>query len=132
MNGTTFDTLAAAKTLREAGFDQRQAEGVADTVRDGRTGLATKADIDMLRADLDASLAAIRADLNTSLAAIRADLDTRLADVDTRLAAIRADFDTRLADTRADLYRVVWIQTGVITGTIVAAAGVIVAAMKFL
>ena len=110
MNGTTFDTLAAAKTLREAGFDQRQAEAVADTVRDGRTGLATKADIDMLRADLD----------------------TRLADVDTRLSAIRADFDTRLADTRADLYRVVWIQTGVITGTIVAAAGVIVAAMKFL
>ena len=127
-----FDTLAFARKPRAAGVGEKQAEAHAEAVRDSRTGLATKADIAMLRADTRADLAAIRADLNTSLAAIRADLDTRLADVDTRLAAIRADFDTRLADTRAGLYRVVWIQTGVITGTIVAAAGVIVAAMKFL
>ena len=116
-----FDTLAFARKPRAAGVGEKQAEAHAEAVRDSRTGLATKADIAMLRADTRADLAAIRADLNTSLAAIRADLDTRLADV-----------DTRLADTRADLYRVVWIQTGVITGTIVAAAGVIVAAMKFL
>ena len=51
MNGTTFDTLAAAKALAQAGFDQRQAEGVAGVARAGRDGLAT-ADIAMLRADL--------------------------------------------------------------------------------
>ena len=34
MNGTAFDTLAAAKALREAGFEDRQAEAVAGVVRD--------------------------------------------------------------------------------------------------
>ena len=29
MNGTTFDMLAATGTLREVGFDDRQAEAVA-------------------------------------------------------------------------------------------------------
>ena len=28
MSATTFDTCAAAKTLREAGFDERQAESL--------------------------------------------------------------------------------------------------------
>lgn len=46
---TTFDTLAASKALREAGFDQRQAEAVAGAMRQAvtadRTVLATKADL---------------------------------------------------------------------------------------
>ena len=61
MNGTTFDALAAAGTLREAGFEDRQAEAVAGVVRHAvdadRGALATKA-------DLDAGLAAVRADLD--------------------------------------------------------------------
>ena len=62
-----FDTLGAAKTLREAGFDQSQAEGVAGVVRDGRAGLATKADIAAVRADLRADIAALRADIYRAL-----------------------------------------------------------------
>ena len=62
-----FDALAAAKALREAGFEDRQAEGVAGVVRSGRDGLATKADIAMLRAELDTGLAAVRADLYRAL-----------------------------------------------------------------
>ena len=61
MNGTTFDALAAAGTLREAGFEDRQAEAVAGVMRSAvdadRGALATKA-------DLDAGLAAVRADLD--------------------------------------------------------------------
>ena len=61
MNGTTFDALAAAGTLRDAGFGDRQAEAVAGVVRHAvdadRGALATKA-------DLDAGLAAVRADLD--------------------------------------------------------------------
>ena len=59
-----FDTLGAAKTLREAGFDQSRAEGVAGVVRDG---LATKADIAAVRADLRADIAALRADIYRAL-----------------------------------------------------------------
>ena len=68
MNGTTFDALAAAGTLREAGFEDRQAEAVAGVVRHAvdadRGGLATKADIAALRADTRADIAAVRSDLD--------------------------------------------------------------------
>ena len=56
MNGTTFDTLAAAKTLREAGFENRQAEAVAGVMRHAvdadRDTIATKADLAFLEARL--------------------------------------------------------------------------------
>ena len=62
MSGTTFDALAAAGTLREAGFGDRQAEAVAGVVRHAvdadRGELAAKADI-------AAGLAAVRADIAT-------------------------------------------------------------------
>ena len=83
MNGTTFDALAASKALRESGFEDGQAEGVAGVVHAGREGLATKVDLDTLA-------------------------------------------------TRTDLYRTLWIQTGAIAGTVVAAAGVVVAVVKLL
>ena len=118
MNGTTFDTLAAAGTLREAGFEDRQAEAVAGVVRHAvdadRGALATKADIAALRADTRADIADLRADTRADIAAVRADLD---------------NLESRM---QATLYRALWMQTGAIVGTIVATAGVVVAAVKFL
>ena len=58
MTSTTFDTYAAAKRLREAGFDEDQAEAAVTMVRDAvgadRDTLATKADLTALKADLAA------------------------------------------------------------------------------
>ena len=69
MSGTTFDALAAAGTLREAEFGDRQAEAVAGVVRHAvdadRGALAMKADIAATRADLDTGLAGLRADIAT-------------------------------------------------------------------
>ena len=48
------------------------------------------------------------------------------------LIALRADFNALRAELRADLYRALWIQTGAIAGTIVAAAGFVVAAVKLM
>ena len=111
MNGTTFDALAAAGTLREAGFGDRQAEAAVGVMRHAvdadRGALATKA-------DLDAGLAAVRADTRADIASVRADLD---------------NLESRM---QATLYRALWMQTGAIVGTIVATAGVIVAAIEFL
>ena len=52
-----FDTYAAAKTLREAGFDDRQAEAAVAVVHDAITGgVATKADLAVAVADLKADM----------------------------------------------------------------------------
>ena len=56
MNAAAFDTYAAAKHLRDAGFDERQTEAAVSMVRDAagadREQLATKADFADLKADM--------------------------------------------------------------------------------
>ena len=61
----TFDTYTAAKHLRDAGFDERQAEAAVSMVRDAigadRGELATKADLAALEARLTWRLVGIAA-----------------------------------------------------------------------
>ena len=87
-----FDALAASQDLREAGVENRQAEAIAAAIRRaaaaGREGLATKADLDVLGARVDAGLASMRSDLNSGLAGLRADI----------------------AAWEARIYRALWIQ----------------------
>ena len=71
-----FDTYTAAKRLRDAGFDEHQAEAAVSMVRDAtaadRDQLATKADLAELRADTRADLAALEARLTWRLVGIAA------------------------------------------------------------
>ena len=94
MNGIAFDTLAAARALAQAGFEDRQAEAVTGVVRHAvgadRDTLATKADVAALRADLDTGLAASRADLDTGLATLRADIYRALWAQGAGLVAVMA------------------------------------------
>ena len=52
MTSSTFDTLAAADRLRDAGFDDAQTRAIVDIHRDAGEDLATKADLAALRADI--------------------------------------------------------------------------------
>ena len=60
MNGTTCDALAAARALRDAGFEDRQPEAVAGVVHHAvsvdRAGLATRADLEAAIAGLEARI----------------------------------------------------------------------------
>ena len=108
-----FDTLAHARMLREAGVEQKQAEAHAGAARALRAGLATKADL----AAIEADIATIKARLDAC--ATKADLDAGLDSLETR-------FDARIAGLRADIYRVLWMQSG----AIVAATTTLIAAFK--
>ena len=76
MRTAIFDTYTAAKHLRDAGFDERQAEAAVSMVRDAvgadREQLATKADLAELRAATRADLAALEARLTWRLVGIAA------------------------------------------------------------
>lgn len=76
-----FDTLRAARRLKEAGASDQVAEAIAETIGDARTTdlaqLATKTDLAVLRADF----AVLRADFAT----LRADVEARIAAVEARL-----------------------------------------------
>ena len=57
MTDIFFDTMAAVRRLRETGLDEKQAEAITATVRDGVTGgVATKADLAKLEIELKAEL----------------------------------------------------------------------------
>ena len=53
VNGTTFDTLSAARELEAAGADRALAEAIAKTVRDGQGDLATKSDVAAVHSRID-------------------------------------------------------------------------------
>jgi len=67
MTTTTFDTLAYAKRLPEAGVPEPQAEAqagaLADALRQNAGELATKQDMQELRLDIRREMAELKADL---------------------------------------------------------------------
>ena len=67
MTASTFDTLAAADRLREAGFDDGQARAIVGIHQDAGADLVKIADLDTRITGLDAKLAELRADLYRAL-----------------------------------------------------------------
>ena len=106
---TAFDPLAAARSLKDAGFESEQAEALAAQLRFAagadHADLATKADLKAdlaeLRADFKADLAELQATTKADLAALRADMQADNAELEKRL---RADLD----GLRSELGTVRW------------------------
>lgn len=82
-----LDTLQMVKRLKEAGFNDAQAEAVTNVVRDVRAGdfslLATKADVERLAADVERLAATTKADLDRLAATTKSDLAAAIAEVKT-------------------------------------------------
>ena len=54
-----FDTLEATRVLESAGMESEHAEAVVQVLKTGAQGLATKSDIAVLEARMDAKLEAL-------------------------------------------------------------------------
>ena len=117
-SGGMNNAIALAKKLeREHGFNQHQAEGIAQAIHDHESEhLATKADLARLEAKLDK----LEAKLDTRLAQMDSKLETGLAQMDTKLETSLAQMDTKLAQ----------LQVRLMTWTTVL-AGIIIAVLKF-
>ena len=105
MTTLAFDTHAAVKTLREAGFEEAQAEAVVATVGVAMgENVATKTDIQALKADLDALEQRMTARIATTTAEIQT-LEQRMT------AHIAGRFET--------LYRNLWaMAVGIVAVTV--------------
>ena len=83
---TSFDTLRAAKSLQDAGFETQQAEAVVGMVTYALSeGLATKDDVRELRSGLGA--------LENKVAV----LDSKIEALDGKIEALDSKFETRFA-----------------------------------
>ena len=89
---TSFDTLKAAKSLQDAGFETQQAEAVVGMVTYALTeGLATKDDVRELHSGLGAlenKVAALDSKIDNSIAALDSKIDSGLAALDSKIGVL--------------------------------------------
>ena len=118
-----FDTLKAATRLREeAGFDDRQARVLVDTLAEamGET-LVAKDDLEKTETALRGEFATLRADLEKLEASLRGEIATLRGDLGRLEVSLRGEM--------RELEQRMTIRLGAM---IAAAAGIVVAALKLL
>ena len=102
MSALAFDTHKAVTALKQAGFEEAQAEAVVNTMGEALGGnVATKADLTEVRAVLEADMATVKADIEQLRLATQADL-----------AAVRTD----MAEQFVALYKQLWLMAVGIVG----------------
>ena len=120
MSALAFDTYKAVTALKQAGFEEAQAEAVVNTMGEALGGnVATKADLTEVRAALEADMTAMKADLETDIAAVKADIEQLRSETKADLATMRADMETLRADMAEQftaLYKQLWLMAVGIVG----------------
>ena len=89
MSALAFDTYAAVKKLKEAGFTEQQAEAQTALLMDVIAGeLATKHDIETVKHDIETvklDIENVRAELKRDIEALRADMKHDMKELELRL-----------------------------------------------
>ncbi len=120
MSVPLFDTRDAAEDLEAAGFESKQAKAIVLVVDKSLTGgVATKADLAEVKAELKADIAEVR----TELTEVKAELKADIAEVKADTALVR----TELAEVKANLEKAIQGQIIKLGGLMIALA----AAFKF-
>ncbi len=89
----------------------------------GYEHLATKADVENLRGELNAGLSSVRGDLNAGLSSVRGDLNSGLSAVRTDF---KSDISAAQVDTNRRIDRVFWAIIGIGGGLLAAAIAALV------
>ena len=109
MSALAFDTHKAVTALKQAGFEEAQAEAVVTTMGEALGGnVATKADLTAVQAKLETDIATVKAEIEQLRSETKADLATVRADMET----LRAD----MAEQFTALYKQLWLMAVGIVG----------------
>ena len=110
MNAITFDTLKFVERLEAGGFTHSQAKAAAEAFAEA-TGqeLATKSDLGLTKADIQAEIAGLRAELKSDLATLRtefkSDLATLRTELKTDMESLRTEFKSDMAALKVDFIK---------------------------
>ncbi len=131
-----FDTYAAAKALRNAGFDEPQAEAAVAMVRDAVSeGVATGEDAARLESKIDAGIAETKTDvtrLEGKVDAGLAEVKAEIAEVKAGLAEVKTDVARLDGRIESEVGRLEARLTVRMYGGLIATAAVVVALIKLL
>ena len=159
MAQVAFNTIAEVQRLRDSGIEQAHAEAITLAIHSGVTGgVATKADLDLVKTELEGRIEAqgetlrreiadtraellgqigdVKTDLMKEIGDVRTDLMKEIGDVKTgltkeigTLAAAIGDVRTEVADGRAEVARGQLVQLRWLIGSMIALGAVMVAAL---
>ena len=103
-SNVVYDTHAAVRRLTGSGMPEPHAEAVVrEQVHLIEHNLATKADIETLRQETKADIAAVRADIEKLRLETRAGIETLRQETKADIAAVRADIEKLRLETRAGI-----------------------------
>ena len=106
-----FDTIKVVQHLKDAGFGEKQAMTMVETLRDAQSELATKADLERtevaLRTDLERTEVALRSDMEKMEVGVRSDMEKMEAGIRSGMekmeAGIRNDMEKMEAGIRSGM-----------------------------
>ena len=92
-----IDTLTLKTDLLDSGMPEPQAAAIVRSLAQADTEqLATKADLEVLRADVNAKFEAMQADVNAKFEVLRAEMNTKMEvlrrEMNAETGALRGDF----------------------------------------
>ena len=141
----TFQATVVQEKLEKAGFDARQAYGLAavlerDVVRELEEKLVTRDYLDARLAELKSELrtdaASLRTELKTDAASLRTELKTDAASLRTEFARLQSETKSEIAGLKADMSMhraelIKWM-VGLTFGAITVNAAIMAAMVRFL
>ena len=122
-----FDTLKASRRLRDAGFEEKQADALVNAfAEDIGANLATKDDIALLkgeiaslRRDMTSGFESQRKDMTTGFESQRKDMTTEIASVRQDMALLEQRLKLRIALAAGGATTMILTALGIIAGIIV-------------
>ena len=106
----TFDTLAVATELKEAGFTPQQAEALARAWSHVASGdLATKSDLLRTESALKEDLATVKSDLEKQIVEVRQGIAGVKAELKTEIIEVRSELKAEIAEVRSDVKTLRWM-----------------------
>ena len=104
MAEAAFNTIAEIQRLRDAGIEQKQAEAITLSIHAGVTGgVATKADLDLVRRELDGKIDLVRTELDGTIEKTAERLDGKIEAATATLRGEIAEVRTEIADVRTEI-----------------------------
>ena len=111
-----FDTLKASRRLRDAGFEEKQADALVYAfAEDIGANLATKADIALLKGDI----ALLRRDMDSGFESLRKDMDSGFESLRKDMEILEQRLKLRMALTVGGAATMILTALGIIAGIIV-------------
>ncbi|MCY4255608.1 MAG: DUF1640 domain-containing protein [Gammaproteobacteria bacterium] len=141
-----FDTHAEVGKLKQAGCPEKQAEAMVDLVSRAplnaqvartleqtqqrlesiESTMATKADLEALRADMIERIETLRADMIERIEALRGDMIERTEALRVDLVDLRGSTQASIEALRAQMARMLWVQGLALATLIISLAGIMI------